>query len=98
MPPQAAALVASAADANSSKAYKSLGLRLHKGSPFLVYVFMKAHQPSPNEQGVSDILYVTGLPLGLDDDSLAAIFSCFGEVQDVVLHPSKVCCHDLSFL
>eukprot|EP00775_Hariotina_reticulata_P013701 gene13701-13823_t len=89
MPPQSAALVASAVGANSSKEYKSLALRLHKSSPCLVYVFIKKQQPHPNEQEVSNALYVTGLPLGLDDDSLAAIFSCFGPVQDVVLHPSK---------
>lgn len=70
--------------------YRSLGLRLHADSPFISYVFVKRHKPHAEEADIPNALYVTGLPLGLDQASLEAIFQLFGGVADVVMHPSRV--------
>ncbi|KAF6266678.1 ribosomal RNA-processing protein 7-domain-containing protein [Scenedesmus sp. NREL 46B-D3] len=53
------------------------------------YVFIKHHKPKEGEAEVPNALYVTGLPLGLDEVGLAAVFTVFGHVVNVVLHPSK---------
>lgn len=74
----------------SSKEYKSLGLRLHADSPFICYVFVKQHKAQDAGEDMANALYVTGLPLGLDDEvSLESIFSVFGAVANVVVHPTK---------
>jgi hypothetical protein len=100
-PPSAGAAAAVAAAAAAPSEYKSLGLRLHAASPFISYVFLKRHTaaaaahegdaPAANASTATTALYVTGLPLGLDEGSLASIFGLFGGVTDVVMHPSKVC-------
>lgn len=81
---------ATAAATAGSKEYKSLGLRLHANSPCISYVFAKHHKPLDSDSEVANALYVTGLPLGLDEVSLESIFSVFGEVANVVVHPTKV--------
>jgi hypothetical protein len=75
-----------------AKEFQSLGLRLHADTPHISYVFIKHHKPKEGEAEVPNALYVAGLPLGLDEVSLEAVFSVFGHVANVVLHPSKVCC------
>ena len=88
MPPESTA--AAATTAAASKEYKPLGLRLHVNSPFISYVFIKHHVAHDSESEVANALYVTGLPLGLDAVSLESIFAVFGEVANVVVHPTKV--------
>lgn len=48
-------------------------------------------QAAMQQQQHRNAVFVAGLPLGLEDDDLAAVFSCFGEVAQVVLHTTKVC-------
>eukprot|EP00878_Enallax_costatus_P032670 GHUV01035920.1.p1 GENE.GHUV01035920.1~~GHUV01035920.1.p1 ORF type:complete len:166 (+),score=35.05 GHUV01035920.1:268-765(+) len=87
MPAEATA--AAATTAAGSKDYKALGLRLHVNSPFISYVFIKHHVGHDSDSEVANALYVTGLPLGLDEVSLEGIFAVFGEVANVVVHPTK---------
>ncbi|WIA09053.1 hypothetical protein OEZ85_008467 [Tetradesmus obliquus] len=72
-----------------AKEFTSLRLRLHADAPHISYVFIKHHKPKEGEAEVPNALYVAGLPLGLDEVSLEAVFSVFGHVANVVLHPSK---------
>lgn len=75
---------------------KCLGLQLHQGSPVISYIFIKRQKAIEGHSNVSNALYVTGLPLGLDETALEAIFQLFGEVGNVVMHPSKVSCRTLA--
>jgi hypothetical protein len=47
-------------------------------------------QQQQQQQQHKHAVFVTGLPLGLEEDDLAAVFSCFGDVSQVVLHQTKV--------
>lgn len=79
----------------AAQGFKSLGLQLHPGSSVVSYVYMKRQKMQEGADSSASMaahaLYVTGLPLGLDEASLQSIFQLFGEVEDVVMHPSKVC-------
>ncbi|KAF8072922.1 Rrp7a [Scenedesmus sp. PABB004] len=68
--------------------FRSLGLRLHASSPVVSYVFVKRHREGEGE-AAANALYVTGLPLGVDEVSLGSIFGVFGAVEQTVMHPSK---------
>lgn len=69
--------------------FKTLGLRLHKSSPHVCSIYLKQHAAN----GVGEVphtIFVAGLPLGVDQSSLQAVFECFGDVAQVVLHSTKV--------
>jgi hypothetical protein len=71
--------------------FKSLGLQLHPESAVVSYVYIKRQKLQESDSSApTHALYVTGLPLGLDEAALQAIFQLFGEVVDIVMHPSKV--------
>jgi hypothetical protein len=70
--------------------FKSLGLQLHPDSAVVSYVYIKRQKLQEGDSSAAHALYVTGLPLGLDEAALQAIFQLFGEVVDIVMHPSKV--------
>jgi hypothetical protein len=69
--------------------FKLLGLQLHPGSSVVSYVYIK-RQKAQDGHSISNALYVTGMPLGVDEEALQAIFQLFGAVEDIVMHPSKV--------
>lgn len=69
--------------------YKALGLRLYKDTPLITYIYLKQHTNKEGGAEVPNTLFAAGLPLGMDQDSLRAVFSCFGEVSQVVLHHTK---------
>jgi hypothetical protein len=66
--------------------YKALGLQLGTSFPFVSYVIIKQHVSEQTKAG----LFVAGLPYSISTDTLTTVFSCFGVVTGVVLHPSKV--------
>lgn len=80
---------------------KSIGLQLRKDSSLISYIFLKAHQvredDQQQQQGQDEqqqhphkhAVFVTGLPLGLEENDVEAVFSCFGGVSQVVLHNTK---------
>lgn len=74
----------------SKQQLKTIGLRTRQGSPFITYVSIKRHEAKHNISVQDNAVFVAGLPLGLDEDICKQIFSCFGEVGQVVLHQSKV--------
>lgn len=65
---------------------KPLGLRLREGDLFLRHLFIKQHRGAQ----AGSALFISGLPAGMDEAMLAYAMSCFGEVEQAVLHPSKV--------
>jgi hypothetical protein len=74
----------------AAQGFKSLGLQLHPASKVISYVYIKRQKGQDGDASLANALYVTGLPLGLDEAALQTIFELFGEVLDVVVHPSKV--------
>jgi hypothetical protein len=79
-----------AAASGGSKEYSSLALRLHPTAPYLAYVFVKKHKSKEEEVQTPYALYVTGLPYGVNQEHVEAIFSAFGGVEQVVLHQTQV--------
>jgi hypothetical protein len=75
----------------AAQGFKSLGLQLHPDSSLITYVYIKRQKAQDGDAAsTAHALYVTGLPLGVDEAALQAIFELFGDVEDVVMHPSKV--------
>lgn len=75
----------------AAQGFKSLGLQLHADSSLITYVYIKRQKAQDGDAAsTAHALYVTGLPLGVDEAALQAIFQLFGDVEDVVMHPSKV--------
>lgn len=70
--------------------YKSIGLRLHASSSVISYVFIKRHRSKQEQAPVENAIFVTGLPLGLDEQHTRAVFGCFGAVSQVLLLHAKV--------
>jgi hypothetical protein len=77
---------------HASADFKALGLRLYPAhAPLLItYLYLKQHTAKETGGAVPGAVFVTGLPLGLDESSLRAVFGCFGDVAQVVLHATKV--------
>jgi ABC-type transport system involved in cytochrome bd biosynthesis fused ATPase/permease subunit len=76
----------------AAQGFKSLGLQLHPDSSLITYVYIKRQKAQDGDAAsTAHALYVTGLPLGVDEAALQAIFQLFGDVEDVVMHASKVC-------
>jgi hypothetical protein len=46
-------------------------------------------EAAAQQQQHKHAVFVAGLPLDLEEDDLAAVFSCFGDVAQVVLHTTK---------
>ncbi|KAG2432773.1 hypothetical protein HYH02_012905 [Chlamydomonas schloesseri] len=61
----------------------TLGLKLRAKSPFLQYIAVKTHDAG------GTALFVSGLPYGLNEDTLKECFEAFGPVLQAVLHPLK---------
>ena len=61
-----------------------LRLRVTPGSPFVTCMAIKAHSL---KEGAG--LFVSGIPLNFDDQALTAVFTCFGAVEQVVIHRNK---------
>jgi hypothetical protein len=76
--------------AHANNELKPLGLRLRKGSPFISYILVKQQTVGVSEEQADRAIFVAGLPLGVEPDVLREIFTCFGDVDQVALHPSKV--------
>ncbi|KXZ54941.1 hypothetical protein GPECTOR_3g110 [Gonium pectorale] len=76
----------------ASEKIHTLGLRLGHSNPFLQYLVVKPHGQSKNSAGAENsaaALFVSGLPLGVDEDALRELFEAFGAVSQAVLHPLK---------
>eukprot|EP00195_Chlamydomonas_chlamydogama_P016605 CAMPEP_0202911018 /NCGR_PEP_ID=MMETSP1392-20130828/53771_1 /ASSEMBLY_ACC=CAM_ASM_000868 /TAXON_ID=225041 /ORGANISM="Chlamydomonas chlamydogama, Strain SAG 11-48b" /LENGTH=153 /DNA_ID=CAMNT_0049601367 /DNA_START=163 /DNA_END=620 /DNA_ORIENTATION=- len=66
-----------------------LGLRHRPGTPFISYIGIKPHQHADSDQYQGTAAFITGLPLGFNEAVVTDVFSCFGEVTQVVLHRTK---------
>mmetsp|Transcript_18063 Transcript_18063/g.30915 ORF Transcript_18063/g.30915 Transcript_18063/m.30915 type:complete len:249 (-) Transcript_18063:727-1473(-) len=64
-----------------------LGVRMSSGSLAVKHIFVKEHEGSA--EGAASALFVSGLPLRIDEAQLVRLFSAFGHVQQAVLHGSK---------
>lgn len=75
---------------NGKNQLKTIGLRTRQGSPLITYVAIKRHEAKHNISVQDNAVFVAGLPLGFDEAVTKQVFSCFGEVCQVVMHHSKV--------
>lgn len=75
---------------------RMLSLRLSPGSPFLTYLAIKPHRVKPGELDPGPSLFLSGLPFSFGEEAVEAVFSCFGDVQQVVLHGTKVSVYRLA--
>ncbi|GAX84464.1 hypothetical protein CEUSTIGMA_g11884.t1 [Chlamydomonas eustigma] len=66
-----------------------LSLRIKPGSPFLTYVGIKTHKLKPGDLNIEQSLFVSGVPLNFGVEALQAVFSCFGDISQVILHHNK---------
>eukprot|EP00798_Chlamydomonas_sp_ICE-L_P006719 gene6719-3390_t len=68
-----------------------LGLRSKHG-PFVSFVGIKKHQSTSDgaTEQHGPAIFVAGLPLGFDERAVENTFSCFGDVEQVFLHRTKV--------
>ena len=68
-----------------------LRLRVTPGSPFTSCMGIKAHQRigAPGGQKHSAALFCAGIPLNFDEHAMASVFTCFGDVENVVMHANK---------
>lgn len=60
---------------------------------YVCHLLVKLHQAKdsvPEQPGTA--IFAAGLPLGVDEDVLKEIFSCFGTVTNVALHATKRSC------
>lgn len=66
---------------------QALGVRLKQGS-LCQHIYIKEHGGAAG--GTDSALFVSGLPLRLQEDHFVRLFSAFGSVQQAVLHSTKV--------
>ena len=68
-----------------------LRLRVTPGSPFTSCMGIKAHQriAASTETKQSDTLFCVGIPLSFDEFAMKSVFTCFGDVLNVVMHANK---------
>lgn len=75
-----------------------LCLRTRSGSPFLSFLSIKPHRTATDDAAaaaakksvVTTALFFSGLPLNWDKAAVEAVFACFGNVTNVVLHQNKL--------
>jgi hypothetical protein len=71
--------------------WKTLGVKLRQGSPFISQIAVRrAAVKDLAEDQAQTTVYLSGLPLGVDEEIVQNICTCFGGVDQVVLHQSKV--------
>jgi hypothetical protein len=78
--------------------WKTLGVKLKEGSPFISQIAVRRPAVKDlTEEQAERTVYLAGLPLGVHDEIVQNICTCFGGVDQVALHQSKVsrhCCCD----
>jgi hypothetical protein len=67
-----------------------LSLRIKPGSPFLTYIGIKAHKLKSGDSNIEQSLFISGVPLNFGEDALIAVFTCFGDINQVIMHHNKV--------
>uniref|UniRef100_A0A7R9VQG7 Ribosomal RNA-processing protein 7 C-terminal domain-containing protein n=1 Tax=Chlamydomonas euryale TaxID=1486919 RepID=A0A7R9VQG7_9CHLO len=75
--------------AKPDSSLRMLSLAVRPGSPFRNYVAIKAHRGRVGEPDHGPALFFAGLPLRFDEVAVASVFGCFGDVEQVVMHPSQ---------
>lgn len=74
---------------NIQGGFQYLGVRIGNSANAVVnHIYIKRHL-SPEESN-SPALFVTGLPACDAENAVKKLFSIFGDIGSVLLHPSKV--------
>lgn len=80
----------------ASTSFSVLTLRIRNRSPTLRHLYIKRHDATkePTDQGFDSslkgrALFVSGLPVGIEEDELRSILDQFGNVDQIVIHSVK---------
>lgn len=76
----------------SSAEYKTLQVNIQAPLPFTKHLFLKPHSSREDDLPAGRALFVAGIPLTISADDLVELFSAFGDVGSLAVHPSKVGC------
>jgi hypothetical protein len=73
-----------------SAEYHSLEVRFQARLPFTKHLSLKPHSSRKDDLPAGRTLFVAGLPLTISANDLVELFSVFGNVSSLAVHPSKV--------
>ena len=73
----------------ASSAFYALQVRSGGGESGVRYLYLRPHQES--SESATSALFVAGLGPKHDETVLLELFTVFGDVSTVAVHPSKVC-------
>lgn len=73
-----------------SAEYKTLQVKVQAAAPFTKHLFLKQHSSREDDLPAGRTLFVAGIPLTISADDLVELFSAFGDVGSLAVHPSRV--------
>lgn len=73
-----------------SAEYHTLEVKFQARLPFTKHLSLKPHSSRKDDLPAGRTLFVAGLPLTISANDLVELFSAFGNVSSLAVHPSKV--------
>ena len=73
-----------------SAEYHTLEVRLQARLPFTKHLSLKPHSSRKDDLPAGRTLLVAGIPVTISANDLVELFSAFGNVSSLAVHPSKV--------
>ncbi len=77
-------MVAPAAD------FKTLKVIIQAPTRYSKHLFIKPHSSQADDLPAGRALFVAGIPLSIAAEDVAELFSAFGDVANLAIHPSNV--------
>lgn len=70
--------------------FKTLKVIIQAPTPYSKHLFIKPHSSPADDLPEGCALFVAGIPLSITAEEVAELFSAFGDVGNLAIHPSKV--------
>jgi hypothetical protein len=70
--------------------YQTLEVRYQARLPFTKHLSLKPHSSRKDDLPAGRTLFVAGIPVIISANDLVELFSAFGDVSSLAVHPSKV--------
>jgi RNA recognition motif-containing protein len=70
--------------------YHSLEVRFQARLPFTKHLSLKPHSSRKDDLPAGRTLFVAGIPVTISANDLVELFSAFGNVSSLAVHPTKV--------
>ncbi len=74
----------------SHSQYQALGVVLLPDKAVTRFLYIRPHISAGDSLSADSVLFVSGLPVRLDEEALLEIFSVFGPVLSAAVHPEQV--------